>query len=88
MKDYTSHTIRNRADSKRRTNSSFREILPSELCKYLKTSTEFSEDKPVIQRNTDIVQKENETICGHLCLYVLDNLSQGKDFEEVITTLW
>ena len=67
---------------------SFRQVVPSELSKYLKTSTEFSEDKPVIQRNTDIVQKENETICGHLCLYVLDNLSQGKDFEEVITTLW
>ena len=67
---------------------SFGQVVPSELCKYLKTSTEFSEDKPVIQRNTDIVQKENETICGHLCLYVLDNLSQGKDFEEVITTLW
>ena len=67
---------------------SFGQVVPSELSKYLKTSTEFSEDKPVIQRNTDIVQKENETICGHLCLYVLDNLSQGKDFEEVITTLW
>ena len=67
---------------------SFGQVVPSELSKYLKTSTEFSEDKPVIQRNTDVVQKEYETICGHLCLYVLDNLSQGKDFEEVITTLW
>ena len=67
---------------------SFGQVVTSELSKYLKTSTEFSEDKPVIQRNTDVVQKENETICGHLCLYVLDNLSQGKDFEEVITTLW
>ena len=49
-----------------------KQIVPSELCKYLKTSTEFNEDKSVIQRNTDIVQKENETICGHLCLYVVD----------------
>ena len=86
MKDYTSHTIRNRADSKRRTNSSFREILPSELCKYLKTSTEFSEDRSIIQRNTVIVQKEYETN-GHLCIYALYNLSQGKDFEE-ISALW
>ena len=29
--------------------------------KYLKTSTEFSEDKSVIQQNTDIVQNKNET---------------------------
>ena len=87
-RDYASHTIRNRCYSKRWTNSSFGKIVSSELCKYLKTSTEFSEDKPVIQRNTDVVQKEYETICGHLCLYVLDNLSQGKDFAEVITTLW
>ena len=65
-KDYASHTIRNRCYSKRWTNSSFGKIVPSELCKYLKkTSTEFNEDKSVIQRNTDIVQKENETICGH-----------------------
>ena len=88
-RDYASHTIRNRCYSKRWTNSSFGKIVPSKkLCKYLKTSMEFNEDKSVIQRNTDIVQKENEIICGHLCSYVLDNLSQGKDFEEVITTLW
>ena len=67
---------------------SFGQVVPLELQKYLKTSKEFSEDKPVIQRNTDIVQKENETNCGHLCLYVLDNLSQGKNFEEIITSLW
>ena len=66
---------------------SFGQVVPSELSKYLKTSTEFSEDKPVIQRNTDIVQKENEMNCGHLCIYALYNLSQGKDFEE-ISALW
>ena len=43
---------------------SFGQVVPSELSKYLKTSTEFNEDKSDIQRNTDIVQK-NETICGH-----------------------
>ena len=55
---------------------SFGQVVPLELQKYLKTSKEFSEDKPVIQQNTDIVEKENKTNCGHLCLYILDNLSQ------------
>ena len=38
---------------------SFGQVIPSELQRYLKTPEEFKENKPVIQRNTDIVQKED-----------------------------
>ena len=62
-RDYASHTIRNRCYSKRWTNSSFGKIVPSKkLCKFLKTSMEFNENKSVIQRNTDIVQKETNNL--------------------------
>ena len=67
---------------------SFGQVMPTELKKYLKTKEELEDDAPVIQRNTDIVQKPNTDICGHLCLYVLDNLSKGAKFQEIINTLW
>ena len=67
---------------------SYGEIIPSEIKKYLKTADEYETDKPVIQRNTEIVQEPNTKICGHLCLYVLDNLSKGKNFQEIINSLW
>ena len=63
---------------------SFGQVIPSELQRYLKTPEEFKENKPVIQRNTDIVQKEDKTNCGHLCVYVLHNLSQGLNFQDII----
>ena len=66
---------------------SFGQVIPIEIQKYLKTKEEFQNDAPVIQRNTDIVQKPNTEICGHLCLYVLDNLSKGAKFQEVINSL-
>ena len=67
---------------------SFGQVPPTEIQKYLKTKEEFENNAPVIQRNTDIVQKPNTDICGHLCLYVLDNLSKGAKFQEIINTLW
>ena len=66
---------------------SFGQVIPIEIQKYLKTKEEFQNDAPVIQRNTDIVQKPNTEICGHLYLYVLDNLSKGAKFQEVINSL-
>ena len=66
---------------------SFGQVIPTEIQKYLKTKEEFQNDAPVIQRNTDIVQKPNTEICGHLCLYVLDKLSKGAKFQEVINSL-
>ena len=54
----------------------------------LKSTEDFRRRKIVPSKPSNPKFIENETICGHLCSYVLDNLSQGKDFEEVITTLW
>ena len=66
---------------------SFGQKAPTEIQKYLKTKEEFQNDVPVIQRNTDIVQEPNTEICGQLCIYVLDNLSKGANFQEVINSL-
>ena len=66
---------------------SFGQVIPTEIQKYLKTKEEFQNDAPVIQRNTDIVQEPNTEICGHLCLYVLDKLSKGANFQDVINSL-
>jgi len=67
---------------------SFGQVIPTEIEKYLKTKEEYQNNLPVIQRNTDIVQEPNTVICGHLCLYVLDNLSKGLNFQEIINSLW
>ena len=67
---------------------SFGQITPIEIQKYLKTKDEFKNDAPVIERNTDIVQEPNTNVCGHLCLYVLDNLNRGAKFQDIIDSLW
>ena len=67
---------------------SFGQVIPTEIQKYLKTKNEYKNNLPVIERNTDVVQEPNTVICGHLCLYVLDNLSKGANFQEIINTLW
>ena len=66
---------------------SFGQITPIEVQKYIKTKDEFANDDAVIQRNTDIVQEPNTGICGHLCLYVLDKLSKGANFQDVINSM-
>ena len=58
--------------------------IPTEIKKYLKTEQEFRDDAPVIQSST--IVKPNKEI-GHLCLYVLDNLSKGLDFQDVINSI-
>ena len=47
---------------------SFGQVVPIEIQKYLKSEEELRENKPVIQRNTDIVQEVNTKICGQLCV--------------------
>ena len=64
---------------------SYGQVMLAELRNYLKTEKE--RDKAVIQRNTDIVQKPNTQICGHLCLYVLKSLSLGHTFREILNSL-
>jgi len=34
------------------------------------------------------IQKPNEVICGHYCIYVLIKLSQGVSFEGILDELW
>ena len=66
---------------------SFGQITPLEMQKYLKTKLE--ENKiPVIERNTDIVQGPNTSICGHLCLFVLTSLMREHlTYQEVLKHL-
>ena len=67
---------------------SFGQITPSELQKYLKTQSEFKNKKSVIQRNSDIVQKPNTHVCGHLCLVVLTSLMREHlSYQEVLDIL-
>jgi len=51
---------------------------PLELVEYL---------KPPIYYNTEEVQPRDQVFCGHLCLYVLKELSKGKDLQVIINTL-
>ncbi len=53
---------------------SFGQVVPLEIQKYLKSPKEFKNDSSVIARNTDIVQRVNTHVCGHLCLFVLVSL--------------
>ena len=56
--------------------------------KYLKTKSEFRNSIPVIQRNTDIVQRPNTNVCGHLCLFVLTSLMREHlTYQEVLDKL-
>ena len=53
---------------------SFGQDVPIEIARYLKTTKEFNDKSAVIARNTDIVQRFNTHVCGHLCLVVLTSL--------------
>ena len=67
---------------------SFGQITPIELQKYLKTAREFDAGVGVILRNTDIVQRVNTHVCGHLCLFVLTSLSREHlSFQTVLQEL-
>ena len=57
---------------------SYGQLTPSEIERYLKTGSEFDRGKEVIQRNTVIVQTSNTSVCGHLCLFVLQSLTNGE----------
>ena len=66
---------------------SFGCITSDELQRYLKSKREYKDKILCIQRNTDQVQQPITQICGQLCLYVLKNLSDGKQFQDIIYTL-
>ena len=53
----------------------------------MKTAEEFRNDW-AIERDTDIVQKVNTDICGHLCLFLLTSLMRERlSFEQVMDQL-
>ena len=60
---------------------SYGQMTPVEIQRCLKTCSEFDRGKEVIQRNTDIVQAANTSVCGHLCLFVLKSLTSGEEFQ-------
>ena len=63
---------------------SYGQITHVEIQRYLKTGSEFDRGKEVIQRNTDIVQAVNTSVCGHLCLFVLKSLTSGEQFQTIL----
>ena len=67
---------------------SFGQITLCEIQKYLKTDIELKNDIPVIERNTDIVQRSNTHVCGHLCLFVLTALMREHlSYQDVLNIL-
>ena len=67
---------------------SFGQITLEEVQKYLETKKEYETGKAVIQRNTDIIQRVNTHVCGHLCLFVLTSLMREHlTFQEVLNQL-
>jgi hypothetical protein len=52
---------------------------PNEIIQYLKTG---------ILYPTDRIQPDGTSICGHLCIYVLNRLSRGEDMKILISTLY
>ena len=51
---------------------------PRELVQYL---------KDFILYNTEILQPKDQVFCGHLCLYVLKQLSLGRYLQEIVNDL-
>ena len=67
---------------------SFGQITPIEIQKYLKSKSEFINEKSIIQRNSSIVQRGNTHVCGHLCLVVLTSLMREHlSYQEVLNEL-
>ena len=67
---------------------SFGQVTLDEIQKYLKTKKEYESGKAVIQRNTDITQRVNTHVCGHLCLFVLTSLMREHlSFQDVLNQL-
>jgi hypothetical protein len=53
---------------------------PIEIVIYLKGGT--------LLYNTEQIQPRGEVFCGHLCLYVLKQLSTGRTLQEIINNLY
>ena len=52
---------------------------PNEVKKYLSL--------PLLTQTYQL-QKTDDVICGHLCVFVLKELTSGKQFNDIINALW
>ena len=62
---------------------SYGQITPVDIERYLTKGSEFDCGKEAIQRNTDIVQAANTSVCGHL-ISVLKSFAIGEQFANFI----
>ena len=63
---------------------SYGQITPVEIQRYLKAGSKFDRGKEVIQRNTDIVQAANASVCDHLRLFVWKSLASGSQVQSIL----
>ena len=63
---------------------SYGKITSAEIQRLLKTGSGFDRGKEDIQRNTDIVQAANTSVCGLLCLFVLKSVTSGEEFQTIL----
>ena len=59
------------------------QITHNEIERYRKMSNEFDRGLEVMQRNMDIVQAVNTSVCGHIFLFVLKLLANGKQLQTI-----
>ena len=52
---------------------------PTELLQYLRGQVLY---------NSERIQPNNEVFCGHLCLYMLKAIANGRKFQEVVNDLY
>ena len=79
-----SHSCYYRSKTDRIYFDSYGQITHVETQRYLKTVSEFDRGKEVIQRNTDIGQAVNTSVCGHLSLFVLKSLANAEEFQSIL----
>ena len=84
-----SHWVCYFKDGERRLHvDTFGQVTLYEVQKYLKSKKELETGAAVIQRNTDIVQRVNTHVCGHICLFVLTSLAREHlSFQDVLNRL-
>lgn len=66
---------------------SFGLFPPDEVKKYLLSSAQLLTSKNYILSSTFVLQEFNTSYCGYICLYVLQNLSKGFKYEDIIFNL-
>ena len=63
---------------------SYGHITTVEIQRHLHTGSELDRGREIIQRNTDIVQAVNTSVCGHLCSFALKSLTNSEKFQSIL----